>query len=160
MPVPYCGFDPCLTLTEAEQRILLFGILCTPDYSRQESFPHLPYIKHSNDSSELMTADTSQNDIDFEQLAGLCGYRPRSAEAMYKSARRKLLREFLNASDGAGSAPPLDSDSPDASQSADSSPSADNGDEDDQGSTPEKGTQDLSGFDSAYAQGPPEFDFA
>lgn len=107
-----------------------------------------------------MTADTSQNDIDFEQLAGLCGYRPRSAEAMYKSARRKLLREFLNASDGAGSAPPLDSDSPDASQSADSSPSADNGDEDDQGSTPEKGTQDLSGFDPAYAQGPPEFDFA
>lgn len=85
-----------------------------------------------------MTADMSQNDIDFEQLAGLCGYRPRSAETMYKNARRKLLREFLNASDGAGSAPPLDSDPPNASQSGGSSSPADNGDEDDQGQPPKK----------------------
>lgn len=67
MPVPYCGFDPCLALTEAEQRILLFGILCTPDYSSRVCFPtsslYQPFL--GNYSSEFMITNVSEERYRF-----------------------------------------------------------------------------------------------
>lgn len=95
-----------------------------------------------------MTIDFSQDTIDWEKLASLCGYTHSTTQRTYSIARRKL-REFDEANDSAITARPTGRKSnADASAGSGSGlttstfASADNdngnGNEDDQGTPPKK----------------------